>query len=489
VIVAGTVGLAWRNLGRNRRRTLITGLALAVGTSLCVAGYGLTDGMNADIVHALTRLDLGHVQVHDPEFPRQHTLKHVVRQHDRVIAIARSLSGVEGVAPRVYAYGLASKEQTSAGVQLVGVDPAVEPSVTELDRTLVSGTYLATVPTPWPEGRRLTAAEQKEDQRITAAAEAEALAEIESLGKEPAASRPVILPAAASRPASGREAARGWTRTLARAIDPPPTRPPRVLIGASLARILKVNVGDHLHVASTTPDGMSAEVELEAAGVFRTGTDLYDRNRIYLNLADLQRLVHLDHDVHEVAIRAGAAARASTLAAALRGRLGPGLLVRSWSEIRPDIRSIIQVNDVSTGLMTIIIFIVAALGVVNTMLMAVYERTREIGMLKAIGMSGARILWLVVLETTLLTLVASVAGLGLGLLIDLYLAARGVDLTFITKGVSVGGMGMSTTIHGVITAKGLLFPVAILAAVCFAAAFYPAVRAARMRPAQGMREV
>jgi lipoprotein-releasing system permease protein len=487
--MAGTLGLAWRNLGRNRRRTSITALALAVGTSLCVASFGLTDGMNADILHSLTRLDLGHVQVHHPEFPRQHTLKHLVPHPDRVAATARSLPGVLGVAPRAYAYGLVSRERTSAGVQIVGVDPAVEPTVTELDRQIVAGGYLTPAPTPWPEGRRLTREEQAEDQRITAAAEAAALAEIESLGTAATpARRASAPPTPASQPATDTETARSWTRALAHAVDPPPTRPPLALVGVSLARVLKLKVGDRFHVASTTLDGVSAEVELEVGGVLRTGTDLYDRSRVYLNLADLQRLVHLDHGVHEIAIRAAAADRAPALAATLRRAVGGGLLVRSWSEIRPDIRSIIQLNAVSTGLMMIVIFVVAALGVVNTMLMAVFERTREIGMLKAIGMSWSRILWLVVLETTLLTLLASAAGLGLGLLIDAYLAAHGLDLTFMTKGVSFGGLGVSPVIHGAITLKGLLLPVLVLAAVCFAAAFYPAVRAARMRPAEGMRE-
>ena len=124
--------LAWRNLGRNRRRTLITGLALAVGMALCVATYGLMDGMNADILRALTRLDLGHVQVHHPKFPKKRTLKHTIPGADRILAAARGLEGVRAAAPRAYGFGLAGHRSKSAGVQLVGVDPAIEPDVTEL---------------------------------------------------------------------------------------------------------------------------------------------------------------------------------------------------------------------------------------------------------------------------------------------------------------------------------------------------------------------
>jgi ABC-type lipoprotein release transport system permease subunit len=475
--------LAWRNLGRNRRRTVITGVALAVGMSLCVATYGLMDGMNADILRSLTRLDLGHVQAHHPDFPRKRTLKLTLPDPERILQRAGSLEGVQGTSARVYGYGLASHKTKSAGVQLVGVDPEKEPRVTEMHEQLVQGRYLDTQPTPWPRGRELSTDEKRRDDQLTRQAEQAVLAEIEQLGSEDE-----------KEPASGRKMdgeARQWTRKLADQIAPPPARPPGIFIGTNLAKILKARLGDRVYVMTQTVDGLTAEVFFTIRGIYRTGTDTYDRTRIYMHIHDLQRFLRLDGRVHEVTLTATSVRRAKVLARRLAAAVGDRkhVLVQAWDQIRPDIQNMIKLNEVSTALMVFIIFIVAALGVVNTMLMAVFERTRELGMLKAIGMSGARILWLVLVETTLLVLAASFVGVGLGLLLDLYMMVYGFDLSSITGGISIGGMGISPVIHGVITIPGIVVPLVSLSLMSFIGAFYPAIRAARMRPAHGMREV
>jgi len=468
---------------------MITAIALAVGTSLCVASYGWMDGVNADILHALTRLDLGHVQVHSPDYPRKRTLKLTIDNAPQVMARARELPGVRGVTARVYGFGLASHRSKSAGVQLVGIDPATEPEVTELNKQINQGRELDRPPTPWPEGRKLTAQERTRDEELTREAERAVLAEIEGLSDDEDPAREAGgLPRSADR---APETAAAWTHKLAAQVDPPPRRPPLVVIGVDLARILKARLGDTLYLISQTVDGMSADLRVKVVGIYRTGTSQYDRGRIYLNIRDLQRYLHLGRRVHEVTLLARSAQTAPVLAKQLQSSLSharPVLLVRSWDEIRPDIKNMLQLNRVSMLLMVAIIFLVAALGVINTMLMAVFERTRELGMLKAIGMSGWRVLWLVLVETTMLVLVGSVLGVGLGLGLDLYMMIHGINLGAMTEGISFGGMGLSPTIHAVITVEGLLMPVVVLSSMCFIGALYPGIRAARMRPAQGMRE-
>jgi ABC-type antimicrobial peptide transport system permease subunit len=136
----------------------------------------------------------------------------------------------------------------------------------------------------------------------------------------------------------------------------------------------------------------------------------------------------------------------------------------------------------------VIIFFVAALGVINTMLMSVFERTREFGVLKAIGMARGRIFGLIVTEATALVTISAVVGTGLGLCADLFMVRRGIDLSSLTGGFSVGGVGLQPVLHGAITAEGVLLPTILLAAICVVASTYPALRAARLRPAVGMRE-
>jgi ABC-type lipoprotein release transport system permease subunit len=226
-------------------------------------------------------------------------------------------------------------------------------------------------------------------------------------------------------------------------------------------------------------------VAFEIVGIYRTGSPAFDRQRIYMHVVDLQRFSHLYDRVHEIAIAADSPDSATAVAAGLDA---PTALVRTWKQIRPDIVQVLSTSEASMAVMVFIIFLVATLGVVNTMLMAVFERTRELGVLKAIGMSGRRIVALIVCETLLLVVIASAFGTLLGLAADLYLVRHGLDLSSFTGGFTMAGIGFDPVLRGAVTARGLIMPTVILSLTCLVASLYPAVRAARLRPAVGMRE-
>ena len=502
--------LAWRNLGRNRRRSAITGTALAFGMALCIATFGLTDGVNAQMLHSLTRFDLGHVQVHTKEYVEDRDSTTPIASPERVLEAAEATELVQAAAPRVYGFALISSEGKSTGVQVVGVDPNREKRVTELHERIQRGQYLGADPTPWPESRELTDAEKTRDAELTDAAMSEAELEIEGLddlaplgdpapdGPEATADAGVAAPALAGGTAGATDADTTATpdapgtreaRDLALAQMPLPERPPGVIIGRNLAKVLDVKENDSLFISAATVDGATESVFLKVSGIYETGTQLHDRHRAYLHIADLRRPLHAKRAAHEVSLALGSSEGSTLAAQALKVQLNDeALLVRAWDEVRPDIAQMLRMNDIGTGIMTFIIFFVATLGVVNTMLMAVFERTRELGMLKAIGMSQGRIVALIVLESLLLVLVASIVGVGLGLLLDGYLAYEGLDLSGLTGGISVGSIGINPVIRGVITVKGVLVPVAVLGTTCLIASLYPAIRASRMQPAVGMRE-
>ena len=483
------IKLAWRNLGRNRRRTIITAIALAFGTALCIATFGLMDGMSADVVSSLTRYGLGHIQVHHAEYPQRRAMRLMVPEYEGLLEQMQRTPGLNAVSPRAYGFALVSHGRKSAGSELVGVDPAREPHVTELHRAVSQGEYLPVEPTPWPSGRELTADEKALDAKFTAEAEAAVLAELDALdaGEADEADEADQAGEAGATP-SRTEPDDSATRALAHTLSPPPERAPAVFVGSGLAHVLGAKVGDTIHASTQTLDGQIEEVFLRVAGIYRTGTAGYDRARMYLHIADLQRFLHLE-GVHEIAASVGDPEDAPYIASRLRaGNSIDNAIVRSWDEIRPDILEMTRFHQSAASIMMFIVFAVAVIGVINTMVMAVFERTRELSVLKAIGMSSLRVVGMIVLEALLLVLVASAIGTGGGLLLDWYMVSHGIDLSGSTEGFSIGGVGLEQVLHAKITLKGVLAPAIMLSLTCVLASLYPAIQAARMQPAVGMRE-
>ncbi|HSN24942.1 MAG TPA: FtsX-like permease family protein [Kofleriaceae bacterium] len=461
--------IAWRNLGRNRRRTLITGVGIALGAAMCIGAIGILDGLDQQIVTSVTEAELGHVQVHSADYLRSRSLHDTFDPTPLVSSIVHT-PHVVGVTPRIYGWGFATKDTQSAGVQLMGVDPAREPAVTKL----LAGTSLPAAPTPWKKSVPLTDEQRAKDAALTKAASDAAIAEIDNLA----------APSAAPAP----DAVRSETRSLLTQLAPRPDAPLPALLGAALARKLHVSTGDTLDVISEDANGVQVDVELRVVGTLHTSSDVLDRTRVVMNWRDLQRMLALDAGVHELAIRVDDPERAAAVADVLH-RAPPlaKLDVEGWKQLRPDALAIVGANDALSATLVFLIFLVAGLGVTNTMLMSILERKREFGVLKALGMRPATLMGMVVAETVFLATAAATAGLLVGFAIDEYLLHVGLHTSH--AAFSLAGANVSTVLHAAITAKGLLLPVVALIGMALLTALYPAISAARVQPAVGMRDL
>ncbi len=462
--------IAWRNLERNRRRTLITGAGIALGATMCIGAIGILDGLDQQIVKSVTDVELGHVQVHAPDYLRSRKLRETIDPAQLVPTIEHT-SDVIGVAPRVYGWGFAAKDLQSAGVQLMGVDPQREPTVT----TVLVGASLPVAPTPWKKAEPLTEEQRARDAALTQAATEAAIAEIENLdapGTEPTEAGAV----------------RDQTRSLLAQVAPRPDAPLPALLGVGLAKKLGVKQGDTLDVLSQDINGVQVDVEIRVAGTLRTSSAALDRTRIVMNWRDLQRMLGLDGKVHELALRVDDPDRASDIAAALKqSPQFAELDVEGWKQLRPDALAIVGANEALSATLVFLIFLVAGLGVTNTMLMSILERKREFGVLKALGMRPVALMGMVVAETVFLALLACAVGLIGGFVLDEVLLHVGLHTS--QAAFSLAGTSVDPVLRAAITAKGLLVPVVSLIFMAVVAALYPAISAARVQPAVGMREL
>ena len=400
--------MAWRNLWRHRRRSLITAAAMAVGVALCMWLTCLTDGNFSTMFRLLVEDQIGHAQVHDPDYPGARQAADTIDGAAATLAAVDALPGTKVAAARVLGFGLLGGEGRSEGAQLVGVMPAREQALRALK--IVDGAWL---------------------------------------GEEP--ERAIVL-------------------------------------GYTLAKELEVGVGDQVVAVTQAVDGSMGNELYAVRGLVKTGQTGIDAHGAFLHLRDAQELLVLPDRAHEITVLVEDREAIDVWAAAASAALGERVLVRPWWEISPQIREMMASQDVVAMVLLSLVFSVAGLGVVNTMLMAVFERTRELGVLKALGMRPLRIVALVVVESVLLAGLSLVIGLSLGLLLDWHLVVVGLDFSAsLGEGFDAMGVTMEPVIHGVFRVTPVLWTVGSVLLVAVLAALWPAIRAAGLQPVDAIR--
>jgi ABC-type lipoprotein release transport system permease subunit len=260
----------------------------------------------------------------------------------------------------------------------------------------------------------------------------------------------------------------------------------RMLVGEALARRLHVGVGDKVVVSVQQLGGDLTGEAYRIGGVFRTASLEFDRGTVFLRLADSQHLFGLDDAISELVVVARDRRRVGELQAALRARLGDDVEVRTWEELRPLLVQMIEVFDATAWYVYAAIFVAMVFGIANVLLMSVYERIREIGILMAIGMRGRRLVAMILLESTLLTLLG--LALGYGIAVAAVAALRdGIDLSRWAAGLT--SMGVGTVIVPVIRSQDVAIPIAVALVTALVASLWPSLRATRLRPAEAVRHV
>lgn len=267
----------------------------------------------------------------------------------------------------------------------------------------------------------------------------------------------------------------------------------RALVGKGLAEKLKIGVGDELVVIVQAADGSMGNELLTVSGLYKTGSTSLDRSGAVVDLADLQRLVAMEGRLHEVLLLADDALLSDAIAADAKALPAAApLLVRTWAESDPETAQMMAMQDTGAFIMLFFVFALASFGVLNTMLMSVFERTRELGVLRAVGLTPGQLMVMVILESCFLGGLAVVAGGVLGGILDWMAVVYGIDMSMgnaDVKGFEWEGVTFDPVVKGVVRPQGIVFTLVTVFVVSLLASLWPAWRAARLRPVDAMREV
>ena len=265
-----------------------------------------------------------------------------------------------------------------------------------------------------------------------------------------------------------------------------------IAIGRKLATSMGIRVGDELALVGQAVDGSLANDLYKVTELVDTPVDLVNRQGVVMDLGEAQRLFGMGDEVHEIVIHgrdpAGSAALARDVSAlpALRDAE-----VRDWRSLAPELLALVQLIDVSWIVVLGFVFVAAAAGVANTMLISTFERTRELGMVLALGARPKRIVAMVVIESLALGLVGAASGVALGGALVAFTHRYGLDLAQLTGGgptqLSFAGMSWSLTLHPTLGAIDIVRVVVAVVATSLVASAWPAIRAARLQPVEALR--
>lgn len=418
--------LALRNLFRNRWRSGLTLAAVAVAVALMIWTLSLYEGWIKEMVRGASAVETAQVQIHTAAYVRQPRAYRSFPADPALLARIRRVPGVVAVSPRVELNGLVGNEQRSQVARILGVDPELEARTTPVADAVVEGRWLAAHPSPYPAPRE-------------------------------------------------------------------------VVLGSGVAHQLQVAPGDELATFLEAADGSLGNDLLKVVGVVRTSNNRIDRMAVYMHLADAQELAALGGRIHEIAVRTEDLTRAretaGLVARAAGARLGEPvraedaaddvLVVQPWQEILPGIDQMIIIIRRSYWILYVLVYLLAAAGILNTQRMSALERRREFGVMMAIGMRPRRMLRTLVVETGVLGIVGALAGCVLGTLLSWYHALRGFDMSLLADqaGFSYMGVAFSERLYFVLRPSSVIEPVAIMIVVAVVSGLWPAIRAARIEPA------
>jgi len=400
--------IAFRNLGRNRRRSALTLVAVALGMGLLVVLAGLVEGEIDLALRNGIRLQTGHLQVRDESYEEEEfslAWEDLLENPRDLAAQAEALEEVRVAAPVLWANGILSAREESVSVRVVGIDPRSEAHA-PFREGLAAGQFLD------PDDRD------------------------------------------------------------------------GILIGQRLAKSLELDVGSDVSLLVSTANQQPDEAIFTIRGLFNTGVPAYDETTVLLPLDKAQAFTRAEDRASAVWMLLHDREEAEDVAASLRA---PQFEIVTWRELNSALLNAVEQSMGIMVLMYLVMLAVVAVIVANTLLMSIFERTQEMGILAALGMKGRQILMMFLLEAGTLGAMGVVLGILLGGLGVLYLATVGVNIGDMTTAVAYSDMAIPSTIYAEFAVQETITLSIASLLITILASLYPAWLGARMEPAEALR--
>ncbi len=405
------IKIAWRNIWRNRRRSVLIIAAIAFSVALSIFSLAIGDGVYDMAIRNTLKLHHGYIQIQEKGYQDDPSVEMVFEYSDEIKKLAESNPLITAVSPRLQNGALIGTGNSSTGGMVVGIDPAGEKKLTTLHRKIVRGKYL----------HRESSAE--------------------------------------------------------------------CIIGERMAENLGVDLGSPLVILTQGVDGSTGAVRFTVTGIFRTGIDEMDRTLAFVNLPDGDQLLNSYGMIHALVINVSNPRQVEEVVSDLMSRIpGESLEVVDWKKLIPGLLEFSELDKAFSHIFLGLLMLVVIFGVLSAIFAAILERTREIGLMLALGTRPEQVVLIVLLESLILTATGVIIGLGIGLAVTGYVVANPINMSADYEPM-MEHFGMENKLYAAIYPGKVLLACGSVIFLSLLFSLYPAIKAASLKPDKALRSM
>jgi ABC-type lipoprotein release transport system permease subunit len=406
--------MAWRNVWRNPRRTILTVCAITFASVLLVFMLSFQFGSYETMINTSVKISTGHLQVQAEKYHEKKSIRFVIPEPQVIADIVDQIPEVAAYTFRGQAFSLISSKNRTYGVVVTGIDPQKEVNVSRLKKLVREGNFLS-----------------------------------------------------------------------ANDVN-------QAVVGKLLAKNLRVTIGDELTLLGQGRDGSIAATVVPVKGIFSSGINEFDRSAIQIPLAVFQDTFSMDDAVHEVVVIGKSLSDVPKIKAKIQAALtalnnDKSLKTLDWQELMPGLRQAIEMDLVSGLIFYGLLIIVVAFSILNTFLMAIFERTREFGVMMAIGTTPRRLTKVLLIESMAMTAIGIIAGILIGMGVTYYFQINGID--FSGGSELLNQFGITGRMYPKLSFLSVSIGPFMVLFFTFIAALYPALKVRRLLPVEAMTAI
>jgi ABC-type lipoprotein release transport system permease subunit len=402
--------LAWRNIWRNSRRTLVIITAVVIGVWSMVFLGAFSRGMLNNMLENGKSVLIGDIQIHHKKYRQDPSIEKSMEQVSIIRSLLKNnLSKDMLWTERIKVSAYVSNARHSSGVTLVGINPVREKRISFIGKSIVKGNYL-----------------ESNDKR-------------------------------------------------------------GVLVGKALLDKFDTKIGKKLILMTRSKNGKVVSKAFRIRGVFKAQMESTEKSYLFITMQGAGNLLNMEKGISEISIKIPKEENVDIVAKVLKKALDKKMYsIETWKDLLPMLEAYVRIFDGFMYIWYVVVFIAMGFGIVNTSLMAVFERVKEFGLLRALGMKPWRVIASVLIESMFTLIVGIVAGNCLGMISVFLMKDSGLDLAFFGKGAEF--FGMSRIVYPVLTLSDVISVNFVIFFLGTVVSLYPAIRAAQITPVEAMRE-